>query len=398
MLLTINNIIIYKTVLKEILYRVVIILVLLAVSLVLVFSQYRQMSTFIRTTNDNFNYLVPRSYLNAFFKVTKKHFATEKVLVRIANDLTVNSKKETLVVLIVGETARKANFSLYGYSQETNPLLKKDDIFVLKNVTSCGTSTAVSLPCMFSHLGREQFVNNNTNYEFIPSILARNGVNVLYKDNNFGGCKGTCSEVESVEINGTGDDEKFCFGGDCVDGILLEGVEEYIQSKNGNTLVILHQNGSHGPKYNKRYPKSFEKFTPVCDNSDLSQCSQQELINAYNNTILYTDYIVHTIIEMVKKTKKNAVVMYVSDHGESLGENNLYLHGFPYKFAPNEQKEIPFIVWFSDSFKKEHNITEKCLNAKDSYSHDNLFHSLLGAFNAKTEIYDKNLDITNQCQ
>lgn len=395
-LLIVKTKIIYKKFLKEIFYRALICVCLLIFTFLLLALQYRKTATFVRSTNDSFNYLLPRNYLNALLKIAKHSHQEKQELIEIGEDLKIQSD-DTVVIFIVGETARKANFSLYGYSRETNPLLKKENIIALQNVLSCGTSTKVSLPCMFSHLTREEFIHNNKNYEFLPSLLTKKGVNVLYKDNNFGGCKDTCNNTESISTIEM-KSEKFCSTGECVDGILLEGVEEYIQNHNGNTFIVLHQNGSHGPRYNKRYPKEFEKFTPVCENSDVSQCSQQELINAYDNTILYNDHFIHTTIEIAKKSKKPTVVIYASDHGESLGENNIYLHGFIYNIAPKEQKEIPLLVWVSESFQVQHKMQPKCIGLKPSYSHDNIFHSILGLFKAETKLYNKDLDIfTEKC-
>jgi lipid A ethanolaminephosphotransferase len=267
-------------------------------------------------------------------------------------------------------------------------MLAKEGVIALQNTTSCGVSTRVSVPCMFSHISRNEFAQKQAEYEFLPKVLAKKGVSVLYKDNNFGGCFGTCKgtfHTSTVHDK----HQKFCSTGECVDGILLEGLDDYIkQNQNNNIFIVLHQNGSHGPRYNKRYPLDFEVFKPTCNNNDVSKCSQEELVNAYDNTILYADFIIYSAIQIDKKSNIPSAVIYVSDHGESLGENGIYLHGFPYFIAPKEQKEIPFIIWMSDDFKKGKNFEQK-----QSYSHDNIFHSILGAFGVKTKLYDKNLDI-----
>jgi lipid A ethanolaminephosphotransferase len=382
--------IVYKKLLKEILYRITFCLVLLIIALILAGIQYRQVSTFVRSNNQTFNYLLPRNYIWSLIKIIKTTKLEDKKLINIDDDLKIQDDN-ILAVIVVGETARKNNFSLYGYERETNPLLKTDNIIALKNVTSCGTSTKVSLPCMFSHLDRKSFIQNNKKYEFAPSLLARNGVNVLYKDNNFGGCKGTCDgteTVKTVDLN----IEEFCQDDKCLDGVLLNNLNKYIKDHNKNTMIILHQNGSHGPRYNKRYPKNFEKFKPVCENSDVSKCTQEELVNAYDNTIIYTDYVLHNAIEIIKASNRPAILIYISDHGESLGENNIYLHGFPYRLAPKEQKEIPMLLWMSESFRQKHDVVMECFNKQD-YSHDNLFHTLIGIFNGKTSLYDTKLDV-----
>lgn len=382
----------YKEFKKEFLERFLISFLLFIFCLILVFSQYRKISTFVRSTNDDFGYLLPRNYVYAVIKKIKSNFKKEKSFIKIGNDLEFKNKKDnTLVIFIVGETARNANFSLYDYKRETNPLLKKEKISVLKNSISCGTSTGVSLPCIFSHLEREEFVKNDKNYEFLPSILSRKGIKVLYKENNFGGCKDTCFNTDTFYTNYQ-KNSKYCKNEECVDGIMLDGVEKYIQdNKNKMVLVILHQNGSHGPRYNRRYLKEFEKFKPICDDNDLSKCSKEELVNTFDNTILYTDYFISNVIKIAKKSNRKSAVIYASDHGESLGENGIYLHGFPYNIAPKEQKEIPFIVWISDKNKK-------CIKKFEKYSHDNIFHSILGLFDAKTELYNEKLDIFDTCK
>ena len=182
-----------------------------------------------------------------------------------------------------------------------------------------------------------------------------------------------------------------------MDGILLEGLPQYIEKHQGNTLIVLHQNGSHGPRYNKRYPKVFEQFRPVCDSSDVRECTREELINAYDNTILYTDYLIHQTINIAEKTNRPAVVIYVSDHGESLGEKGLYLHGFPYALAPEEQKKVPLVIWMSQAFQDARDISNACLANKTAYSHDHIFHSMLGLFQVQTKLYEPGLDIFAEC-
>ncbi len=391
--------IIYKPFWQEILRRIIYCMLFVLLAVIMVMMNYQKLSIFIRSTKTNMNYLTPRNYLYSGFKIIKYSIKQDnKIMHKIGSDASIiKNDSKLLVITIVGETARKKNFSLFGYERKTNPTLENDDLLIFDNTTSCGTSTEISLPCMFSHLGRNEFIKNNKKYEFLPSLLARLNVNVLWKDNNFGGCKGVCANVDFVDTRYQ-NIAKFCASGECLDDILLDNLPQIIrQNKNKNNFIILHQNGSHGPRYDKRYPKEFEFFKPTCNLANVSKCSQEQIINAYDNSILYTDHIIHQTIKIVQQEKIPAVVIYMSDHGESLGENKVYLHGFPYFIAPKEQKEIPFLIWMSESLQNERKINKKCIKNRLSYSHDNLFHSVLGLFKIKIPEYVKELDIFHNC-
>jgi lipid A ethanolaminephosphotransferase len=163
-------------------------------------------------------------------------------------------------------------------------------------------------------------------------------------------------------------------------------------SKKQKILVVLHTKGSHGPSYNTQYPPKFEKYTPVCKSVELSKCSNEELINAYDNTIFYTDYFINKTINILKNLKNiPSMLIYASDHGESLGEYGLYLHGTPYSIAPDYQTKIPFMIWLSAEFKNQKNISS--MVQKKSHSHENIFHTIIGAYEMQTKIYKPNLDI-----
>ncbi|MBP9791821.1 MAG: phosphoethanolamine--lipid A transferase [Rickettsiales bacterium] len=396
-IIIVNATIIYQSFWKEVLQRIVCGVSLIIICLGMILFNYKELSIFIRSNKDNLGYLIPRNYLYSIIKLGRLYFKQDLKTHTIGEDAKNNSQDKMLVVLIIGEAARKHNFSLYGYTRETNPHLKKiKNLVVFNNTTSCGTSTAVSLPCIFSYLDREHFIKNSKQYEFLPSLLSKQNIDVTWIENNFGGCKKTCNNVKTINTQHLNIKE-FCDTGECVDGILVDQFEKQIKiSPTQNTVIVLHQNGSHGPKYNKRYPKEFEKFKPVCTTTNLSKCSKEELINAYDNTILYTDYTIYKVITKLNSMPIPSLVMYISDHGESLGEYNIYLHGFPYMIAPKEQKEIPFLMWLSPSLSKKINL--KCLNQKSSYSHDNIFHSILGIFNISTSIYKKSNDIFADCQ
>jgi len=156
----------------------------------------------------------------------------------------------------------------------------------------------------------------------------------------------------------------------------------------------LHQMGNHGPAYYKRYPKEFETFTPVYKTNQLEDCSKISLNNTYDNIILYTDYFLNEAISLLKNNDKNfqTSLLYVSDHGESLGENGLYLHGLPNFIAPDNQRHVPAFVWFGEQFDSV-NISVLRQNSTKKYTHDYIFHTLLGLMNVNTAIYNQKLDL-----
>lgn len=301
-----------------------------------------------------------------------------------------------LIVIVVGETARADHFSLSGYTKLTNPLLSKEKVVSFKNFTSCGTSTAVSVPCMFSPFGRDDYSEKKfQSSENLIDVLAHAKVNVLWRDNN-SSSKGVAIRPEHVRYEDykTPTTNTIC-DTECRDEGMLVGLQDYIdQHPTGDITIILHQMGSHGPAYYKRYPAAFEQFKPTCQNNLLEKCTTEEISNAYDNTILYTDYFLSKVIGLLKNNspKFESAMFYLSDHGESLGENGIYLHGMPYAIAPQAQKHVGAIVWVSDNFDE---ITFDQLNAKSDHalSHDNLFHTALGLMEIETKLYRPELDI-----
>lgn len=318
------------------------------------------------------------------------------------NDLAIERPDDTKTVtfIVIGETARSKNFSLNGYTRETNPLLGKTNAISFNNVSACGTSTAVSLPCMFSDLGRADFdPNKHRNRENILDVLQRLGIANYWRDNN-SGCKGVCDRLFNADVSDF-KNSLHCDDGNCFDEAMLDKLELLINKQAQHKIISLHQLGSHGPQYYKRYPEHASTFIPVCKESNIANCKKEEIVNAYDNTIIYTDYLLATLIESLKSQKKIASsIIYISDHGESLGENGIYLHGLPYFLAPQEQTKVPLIMWFSESYQEVFDIDTECLRKKSTkaYSHDNLFHSLLGLFNVSTSAYEKNLDIFSSCR
>lgn len=304
-------------------------------------------------------------------------------------DAVVRDKQKILVVLVIGETARAQNFSLYGYHRETNPKLKEKNIAILQGAKSCSTYTTASLHCMLSHTGK-----TSGNHEPLPSYLQRHGIDVIWRTNNWGELPLSVNTYETAK-----DLRKRCLGDRCKhDDVLLWELEKRIeQSDSEKIFTVLHTKGSHGPAYHARYREIFDVFKPVCRSVELDKCSSQSLINAYDNTILATDDFLSRVIDNLEKINTMPVLMlYVSDHGESLGEYGLYLHGSPYAIAPNVQKEIPFIVWMSDSFAQTTGVSIGQLEQRTKHSHGQIFHSILGAFAVDSPVYNQHRDIFKQ--
>lgn len=296
----------------------------------------------------------------------------------ILPDAKLLNNEKAVVVLVIGESARSQNFSLYGYNKKTNPLLSKIENISSFNATSCATYTTAGVKCILEH------ENTNDLYEILPNYLNRNGaVDVIWRTTNWGEPPVHIDKYkkrEDLKIN--------CKGIGCdYDEILISGLkEEILTSTKNKILIVLHTSTSHGPTYNKKYPAEFEIFTPVCNSVELANCSQEELINAYDNTILYTDYILASIIKVLKEIPEyNSSMIYVSDHGESLGEKNLYMHGVPMSIAPKEQYEIPFIVWTSENSKRT--------KANKAVTQNYVFHSVMNFLDLRSSIYNENLNI-----
>lgn len=301
-----------------------------------------------------------------------------------------------LMIMVVGETARADRFSLNGYERETNPELAKEDVISFSDFWSCGTSTATSVPCMFSVYGTSNYDEQKAAAtENVLDILARTGVNVLWLDNN-SDSKGTATRITYRNFK-TPENNPECDGEECRDTGMLTNLQQYIDAHpKGDILIVLHQMGNHGPAYYKRYPKAFEKFTPVCQTNQLEECSKESINNAYDNAILYTDFFLSKVIDLLKRNAGGfqTGMFYVSDHGESLGEFDVYLHGLPMFIAPDAQRHVPAVMWFSDNFS---GVNEGALRAaKDqTMNHDWIFHTLLGLFDVRTEAYQPGLDILN---
>jgi lipid A ethanolaminephosphotransferase len=381
---------------------IVIVAVLLAI-----FQDYAS----IMRNHTQLRYLV--NPLNSFYAIgmvaTKPFQRNNQTLLPIGRDAKVaalkQSDKPPLLLLILGETARMGNFGVNGYERPTTPELAKENIISLKGVMSCGTSTATSVPCMFSHLGKEEFEGRKNNYESLIDVLNHAGFAVLWIDNQ-SGCKGVCERVPQA-LTKELKHPTLCKNGECFDEIMLHELDQRVQAlpadrRAKGVVVVMHQMGSHGPAYYKRVPDNFRRFQPECKSNALQECSREQVVNSFDNTILYTDYFLAQAIQWLKKSEATSApaLLYVSDHGESLGENNVYLHGLPYRVAPDVQKRVPWITWLSPRFEKQSGLINTCLKNKTdaALTHDNYFHSVLGLMNVSSEVYQEKLDVHASCR
>lgn len=308
--------------------------------------------------------------------------------------------KPRLLVIVVGETARAMNWGLNGYARDTTPELRKLDVVNFPDVTSCGSATEVSLPCMFSPYGRHDYDQGRIReHQSLLHVLERAGIKTAWRDNQTG-CKGVCDGLafQSLE-NATV--PPWCGGERCFDEVLLDGLDKAIAPGPGDRVVVLHPLGNHGPSYYQRYPPQFKRFAPTCESDDLGRCDRQSIVNAYDNALLYTDhFIARTIADLQGRDDYDTALVYVSDHGESLGEKGLFLHGVPYAIAPREQVKVPMVMWFSPGFAADAGLDTACLRREASApaSHDNLFPSVLGLMDVRTQVYDASRDLFARCR
>jgi len=308
--------------------------------------------------------------------------------------------KPALLVVVVGETARAANWGLNGYERQTTPSLANLDVINYPHVTSCGTNTEVSVPCMFSPFGRRHYDETRIRrHESLLHVLDHSGIKTIWRDNQ-SGCKGVCDGLELQQM----DQQRhatLCDSERCLDEVLIDDLEAQIAKTHGNLVLVLHQLGNHGPAYSRRYPEAFRRFTPTCDTPDLGKCSREQIVNSYDNALLYTDHFLDQVIHRLKAQRSHdAAMIYVSDHGESLGEKGFYLHGLPYAIAPGEQTEVPMLMWLSPGFASSFNLDAECLKNQAAHpvSHDHLFHSILGMLQVTTKVYEPDYDLTAACR
>lgn len=309
------------------------------------------------------------------------------------------SGKPRVLIIVTGETARAENFSLNGYARDTNPELKKRDITYFSQTSSCGTATAVSVPCMFSNLKRSGYSHRaGLAHENLLDVFGHAGIKTEWWENNTG--DKNVADRATMHSFSNANDPRFCTANECLDDAMIDQLDTWLSNVKGDSVLVLHQLGSHGPAYYQRYTPEFARFTPECKTGEIGTCDRQAVVNTYDNTILYTDHILSSVIDHLK-ARENSIdpaMIYMSDHGESLGENGLYLHGAPYIIAPSQQTHVPFVLWQGAEMKAS--VDAGCLTkrAGEDASHDNLFHTALGLMAVKTSVYTPKLDVLSACR
>ncbi|MGY5980390.1 phosphoethanolamine transferase [Stenotrophomonas pavanii] len=380
----------------------------LVVLLVIGFAFYKDYSSLLRNNRYIRDQVLPLNVLRHTHGYLKSLYSTREQPLRwIATDARRTAgPRPRLVVMVVGETARSQNFQLNGYPRATNPRLSRSDgVISFNDVSSCGTATAISVPCMFSQMTRQQYDDvRAATEENVLDILQRTGVGVLWRNNNNGGCKGVCERVPTEDMPALKVAGQ-CVNtdGTCYDDVLLHQLGARIDGIHGDALVVLHQLGSHGPTYFERYPAASRAFSPTCDSNQIQHCSNEALVNTYDNTLVHTDRVLAETIDLLRgySDHRDVALIYVSDHGESLGERGMYLHGTPYFIAPREQTQVPMVMWFSTEFSRNAGLDMGCLRENAlhrAYSHDNVFHSLLGLFGVSSAVYQRERDVFAGCR
>ena len=349
-------------------------------------------------TPGNALYSLPRVLVSDARSASGKRepIGSDAVLARSWQD----RKRPVLMLIVVGETVRSANWGLSGYPRQTTPELAATDAINFPNVTACGTNTEVSVPCMFSSLGRRNYDEARIRgSESLLHLLRRAGFRVAWLDNQ-SGCKGVCDGIETWQP-GASTTPALCASGGCLDEALLTGVKQIVDGTHDNLVLVMHPLGNHGPAYFKRYPVELRQYTPTCDSADLGRCTREEVVNAYDNAVRYTDHVLARAIDFLRtQTTHDAAMIYVSDHGESLGEKGLFLHGVPYAIAPKEQTQVPMAMWLSPGYADSFALAPDCLRQRASLpaTHDNLFHTVLGMLDVHTATRDRRLDLSDACK
>ena len=369
---------------------------------------YRTFSSMFRERREIASSVIPATPIVAGVRLAKLKLVTARL---VAEPIGLDAKKgariaaagkPTLTLIVVGETSRAANWSLGGYARPTNPELARRDIVYLDKVTSCGTSTAVSMPCMFAYYGMENHSETaSRSHQNLLDLLKQTGFDVQWLDNNTGSL-GLAARLPASRFKPT-DDAEACAMGECTDAVFLPQLDKILAGITKDTVIVYHQIGSHGPAYYLRYPESFRPFPDDCRSADFGKCTPDQITNAYDNTIAFTDQFLARVIDRLGAEDRLATSMlYVSDHGESLGENGLYLHAAPYFMAPDVQTQVPMVLWTSPSYRAAMGVDQACIKARAAslaghVTHDAVFHTVLGLADVTTSLHNPELDLTTGC-
>ena len=343
----------------------------LAAIAVAVFGNMKNWPWVDRNSTELGSLIAPWSYIVNTFRYydAQKRASVQEILLP---DVTAVTGSRDVCVLMIGESARRDHFSLYGYGKETNPYTSKDSVTALV-AESSATYTAAGVRAILEPVETREL------HEILPNYLLRSGADVIWRTSNWGE-----PPVHTEKYYRMQDlREMYPEQDGRYDGILLAGLKEEIEASESDKLfVVIHSYTNHGPAYNTNYPPEFEVFTPVSNTVEMAKVSPEELNNAYDNSIVYQDYLIHRVIETVRSIPgRRSCVLYVSDHGESLGENNLYMHGVPLAMAPREQLEIPFLVWTSDPSLQ--------VKPLEKVGQHHVFHSVLRFFGMESPAFNE---------
>lgn len=365
------------------------------------FGDFKAFSAVLRERHDLMGSYQPGATVSAVYRYARQQWRTvDPVASPIATDARKGpwleaADKPVLLVLYAGETLRAQNFGLNGYARDTTPGLAARNVINYPDVSACGTSTAVSLPCMFSALDQADYSREAyLSQENLLDVLVRAGFAVRWVDNNTGDQKiATRTGWDQI-------DSATCEA-ECMDDVFLPIIQDALDTITEDTVLVLHMIGNHGPAYFLRYPKDRAVFTPDCQSVQFSDCEVAHIVNAYDNAALFTDHVLSQTIDMMAASDRVLpAMMFLSDHGESLGENGLYLHAAPLFMAPVEQTKVPMVIWMDDRFRQAMQFDDACLRdlAARPASHDNMFHTVLGMVNVTTTARNPDLDLVSPCQ
>lgn len=371
-----------------------------------VLTDYKAYSAALREHHDLMGSYQPGATLNAVMRFAQAQIPTVAIEAKpYGTDAHPGpyldaAEKPVLLVLFVGETVRAQNFGLNGYDRNTTPELARRPVIAFTDVTACGTSTAVSVPCMFSPFNSEEYEHEAfLGSENLLDVLGHAGFDVKWWDNNTGDQR-VAARTGWQTVDPTLD-QAACAQGECTDALFLPLIRQQAAEITRNTVLVLHMIGSHGPAYYLRYPPEAAVYLPDCRTAAFSDCSNEQIVNTYDNTIRETDRVLSGALDILSEAEGvTPAMLYLSDHGESLGENGLYLHAAPSFMAPEQQTKVPMVMWLSPGFESALGLDGTCMAglAGRPASHDNLFHTVLGLLDVETEVRRNPLDLTAGCR